>query len=391
MASSLEGPTGPTGPIIDELLCFVVNKIDRLDYETLIKLCSETYSDKDVTVSKDLIFSLLHNETDSTRFIKRKSTKINDSPKVKNLKDIYYLLQEKGTSELPNFVALDLGKLPPITFDYIDVTALLTQIENVKVKVDIMQSAIQLQNDVSNTLTLSNNELKNRVMRIEKNTGTDVNNQNSPNTGSILPTEPVLQFECTECDYKFATKSELEMHVDAMHSDTDCTQCDYKGTTKEGLILHMKTHNSEENPYACTLCEYKCTSQDALKKHMETHNDNNVQCPKCDYKGLTKDSLILHMKTHISEPESFVCSLCGYKCSSQETFQKHMTLHNGNTFPCSKCVYKGVTKDSLILHMETHNSEADSFACPLCDHKQGRAQGGANGDNPRGPPHYRGP
>ena len=122
---------GPTGPIIDELLCFIVNKMDTLVTDSLVRLCLETYDEDEIKTSKDLLFGLLHNDADTTNFVKRRHSKISESKAEKNLKDILQLLTEKGTTEFPQFVALDLGNLPPITFDHIDVTALLTQIEKV--------------------------------------------------------------------------------------------------------------------------------------------------------------------------------------------------------------------------------------------------------------------
>ena len=140
-----------------------MNKIDKLDHETPINLCTEKYSEKDIEHSKDLLFAMLHSDGDSTTLVKRRSSKLSESKSVKDLRDIYQLLQEKGTDELPPFVALNLGNLPPITFDHIDVTVLLNEIENVRNKVDVMHTVIQKQNEVSNLLTISNNELKKRV------------------------------------------------------------------------------------------------------------------------------------------------------------------------------------------------------------------------------------
>ena len=35
---------GPIGPIMDELLCFVVNKMDILDADSIVRLCMKTYT-----------------------------------------------------------------------------------------------------------------------------------------------------------------------------------------------------------------------------------------------------------------------------------------------------------------------------------------------------------
>ena len=121
----------PEEVIIDELLCFVTNKFDILDCDTMVKLCAEKYLNKEIEKSKKLLFDKLIDEEDFTQFKKRRSYKPTDRKEEKNIRDIYQLLQEKGCTKWPKFVALDLSKLPPITFDHIDVTSLLN-IQNVK-------------------------------------------------------------------------------------------------------------------------------------------------------------------------------------------------------------------------------------------------------------------
>ena len=41
MGEETEGDKGPPDTIIDELLCFIVNKWNIMDPETMIKLCSD--------------------------------------------------------------------------------------------------------------------------------------------------------------------------------------------------------------------------------------------------------------------------------------------------------------------------------------------------------------
>lgn len=238
-----EDTAGGSGPFIDELLCFVVNKMDTLDVESLVRLCSETYSENDTKVSKDLVFGLLHNESDSTKLINRRNSKLSESIKVKNIRDILQLLQEKGTADLPQFVALDLGNLPPITFDHIDVTALLSQIENTKTKIDILQSAVQQQNVVSDALAETNMALGNRVARIEKLH--EKQNVNTPNTAN---NELNTSFECKECVHKcaFNSKEELDIHLELHKKATyPCPECDHKSSSKEDHDIHMVIHKRE--------------------------------------------------------------------------------------------------------------------------------------------------
>ena len=70
-----EDDESPTGPIINELLCFVANKISLMDTESLVYLCAKSFDDKDIESSKELLFGLLHDENSSVEFTKRKSAR----------------------------------------------------------------------------------------------------------------------------------------------------------------------------------------------------------------------------------------------------------------------------------------------------------------------------
>ena len=104
------------GVVIDELLCFVQNKIDLLPPAAIADLCTATFQDGDIEASKRRLFELCADEN-CTRLRKRQGP----HRTTKNIEDIVRLMQEKGT-DIPTFVALNLSKLPPVTFDNIDVS-----------------------------------------------------------------------------------------------------------------------------------------------------------------------------------------------------------------------------------------------------------------------------
>ena len=57
------------GVVINELLCFIVNKMDILTTDIIVKLCSEHFDDEDVELAKKTLFDLC--SSDITRFKKR--------------------------------------------------------------------------------------------------------------------------------------------------------------------------------------------------------------------------------------------------------------------------------------------------------------------------------
>ncbi len=70
---------------------------------------------------------------------------------TKNIDDIVRLMQEKGT-DTPTFVALNLAKLPPVTFDSIDVSALLHSIQHAQFEIDLLRACVQTQQTSSDSL-----------------------------------------------------------------------------------------------------------------------------------------------------------------------------------------------------------------------------------------------
>ena len=138
-----ETQRGPNnnGVFIDELLCFVVNKMLLLPPDSIIQLCLSSFSEENIGASKKRLFELSADE-ETIRYTKRKGPKKN----AQNIEDILKLLHEKGT-DIPTFVALDLSKLPPITFDSLDVSALLSSIRKTQNEVDVIKECIRSQND----------------------------------------------------------------------------------------------------------------------------------------------------------------------------------------------------------------------------------------------------
>ena len=72
-SSANKTPTGTT-ICIDELLCFITNKMDTLPNDTIIQLCSTTFSEEEVESSKRKLFDLCADES-TARFKKRQGHK----------------------------------------------------------------------------------------------------------------------------------------------------------------------------------------------------------------------------------------------------------------------------------------------------------------------------
>ena len=170
MPEDTESDNGAEGPIINEVLCFIMNKWGCIDVDVLTRLCLNM-NDKEIEAAKDVIFNHLHDKNDDTKFKTRRNRQI-AKPDSKSKKE------EKGDKNLPDFVALDLGKLPPITYDSMDVTVLLRKIDNLECSVKfLMEGMDKVTNthasiyDTSKKLDIRVNELqsKDKLPKVSEN------------------------------------------------------------------------------------------------------------------------------------------------------------------------------------------------------------------------------
>lgn len=113
--------------VINELLCFVQNKICIMDEESLIRLGVSSFTTSEITIAKNLLFESL---STTTRNIARRKNK-----EQKDIEDIICVLKNTEPDATPIFVARELEKLPPVCFDHIDVTALLKDIVLLKTEI----------------------------------------------------------------------------------------------------------------------------------------------------------------------------------------------------------------------------------------------------------------
>ena len=116
-------------PVVNELLCFVHNRLKILPVDYILKLCQGFYNDDAIVTAK----RILYNNTEGIRkscirYIKHKGqNKIQD-----DLKDIVTVLRSIELRDMPEFVAKDLSNLPPLTALHTDVVSLYQEVEKLK-------------------------------------------------------------------------------------------------------------------------------------------------------------------------------------------------------------------------------------------------------------------
>ena len=141
--------------IVDELLCFISNKLQILATDEIIKLCIIPFTDINIKDSKLKFFNACNRgpqhmqPATGIKYQVRKGTKSTEA----NLKDIIGLFQELGTNA-PTFAAVNLQRLP----DLWDVNALIGMISQLTATCHDMKRTVDNNTSLINTLQLSFND-----------------------------------------------------------------------------------------------------------------------------------------------------------------------------------------------------------------------------------------
>lgn len=137
--------------VINELLSYIQNKVSVVDEETLVLVCTSTFTADDIKNAKSLLFDAI--PTDKRRILRK-----NKGKDGRDLGDILNLFKSTEPDLIPVFVAKDLDKLPPIMFDHLDCSKLLKDIATIKSEIAGIKTSYATQDSVS--------ELKTEILRI---------------------------------------------------------------------------------------------------------------------------------------------------------------------------------------------------------------------------------
>ena len=125
--------------IHSELLCFLNNKIQTAPFEVIVKQCMDFYSGDQIQAGKDLLWdtAIAASPTLSARKemrnIRRKNTGAKNKERL-DMEDIVKALQvcDKEGITLPSYYALDLGNIPPVSMEQMDVSVIMGQLSTMQ-------------------------------------------------------------------------------------------------------------------------------------------------------------------------------------------------------------------------------------------------------------------
>lgn len=134
--------------VICEVLSFIQNKVDVMNEDSLVQICTTSFSVDDIEQAKSLLF-------ESISTTKRRIPRKGDGRSKRDLHDVIAVFKETDPEEVPIFVARQLQKLPPVTFDHIDATRLLKDILVMQKDIRLIKETyvpIETLNEVKNDL-----------------------------------------------------------------------------------------------------------------------------------------------------------------------------------------------------------------------------------------------
>lgn len=157
--------------VICELLAFVQNKVDVMDEESIVRLCTTSFSEENIETAKKLLFDSI---TKDHRNIRRKRS----GKAQRDLYDVISIFKQVDPEHIPIFVARELHKLPPVTFDHIDATRLLkdivvlqNEVKNMKLTFVTEDEIKEVKKELKNLKNLSQESVSNFDMYINKKRG----------------------------------------------------------------------------------------------------------------------------------------------------------------------------------------------------------------------------
>ena len=180
------------------------------------------------------------------------------------------------------------------------------------------------------------------------------------------------EYNCSQCESAFYTRSSLEAHVRKVHNKTlvTCKICSV-AVDKYSLKQHSKRHyDLSAKAHQCGSCSKVCGSEKDLKTHSKVHGSKEkvYHCEDCPKSYSQREYLKKHIryKHKNSEEGKWKCSICDKYFAQSGGLHNHLKIHSENLYQCSICDKKFTAKSNLKTHIYLHTGKMP-FECDLCE------------------------
>ena len=215
-------------PIINELLCFVSNKVSSMPYDMLSKLCTDFYKEEDISCARDILFNITEDQHQRRRVNHRGNDK-----KHRNMLDIINVFLELALHSIPTFVCKDISNLPPLSMNNFDMASIIKSVETLQIQVQMLTEnqikSVDSQVKLSTHLAQSRQKLP---------TSADLESTSGGSGSSSLPVEE------TAGAASLNSVSEQHKHHsifsdDNHRSDGDSSNSDYSDPEEDSDLIRL--------------------------------------------------------------------------------------------------------------------------------------------------------
>ena len=146
---AIAAPNMSTEGIHSELLCFINNKIQTVPFEMLVKQCVDFYSSEQIQAAKDLFWETaisLSPDISARKDMRNIRRRDNGTQKKERLdmEDLIKAIQacDKAGFTLPRYYLLDLGNVPPVSAEHVDMTIIMGQMSAMQKEMSGLRAAV---------------------------------------------------------------------------------------------------------------------------------------------------------------------------------------------------------------------------------------------------------
>ena len=105
---------------------------------------------------------------------------------------------------------------------------------------------------------------------------------------------------------------------------------DYRSKDKFYLKFHIIRVHRNEKLFACRFCDYKSATRQEMNRHEARHSDERpFECcvPDCDYRSKTKECLRQHHQFVHLKTKRYACHVCNKRFSYSTNLKQHIQRH----------------------------------------------------------------
>lgn len=188
---------------------------------------------------------------------------------------------------------------------------------------------------------------------------------------------------CIECGKSFYNKSQLNIHIKAVHEKIKnhlCNLCGKSFFNVKDMEMHVKRHGVKD--MACKVCGNLFYCSLDLRRHLKIHSEPTITCDVagCNKRFYTNSKLKIHVKIRHEGAKDYFCDYCRFvgdffwcqnlsytshfssRFSQYNNLKRHVnSVHKSLRINCiiPGCNYSVARKDKYKNHLASQHKFLD--------------------------------